>query len=107
MDPLDSRSPRRLVALLAAVMAGYSRLMGSDEEGTVRLLSTRRKEMADLIAAHGGRIANTVGDSVLAEFGSAVAAVACAIAIQQTHADENARLPSTRKVTLRVGIHLG
>jgi TolB-like protein/class 3 adenylate cyclase len=92
---------------MAADIAGYSRLMSSDEEGTMRLLSARRKEMADQIAAHGGRIANTAGDSVLAEFGSAVEAVACAIAIQQTHAAENAKLPTNRQVAFRLGIHLG
>ena len=73
---------RRLAAIFAADVAGYSRLMGQDEVGTLRTLTAHREIMDRLIAEGGGRIANTAGDSVLAEFGSVVDAVRCAIDIQ-------------------------
>ena len=77
-----ARVERKLAAIFAADVAGYSRLMGLDEVGTLRLLTAHRAIMDGLIAEHGGRIANTAGDSVLAEFPSAVDAVQCAVEVQ-------------------------
>ena len=77
MGPQEHRVERRLAAIFAADVAGYSRLMGQDEVGTLRTFTARREIMDRLIVEHGGRIANTAGDSVLAEFPSAVDAVQC------------------------------
>ena len=82
MGPQEHRVERRLAAIFAADVAGYSRLMGQDEVGTLRTLTACREIMDRLIVEHGGRIANTAGDSVLAEFPSAVDAVQCAVQIQ-------------------------
>ena len=79
----EQRVERRLAAIFAADVAGYSRLMSQDEAGTLRALAAAREIMDGLIAEHGGRIANTAGDSVLAEFPSAVDAVQCAVAVQE------------------------
>jgi len=98
---------RRLAAILAADVAGYSRLTGADEEGTMRLLLARREIMDAMIAAHGGLIANTAGDSVMANFASVVDAMKCAIAVQRAHAVDNAPLPRERRVSFRIGVHLG
>jgi adenylate cyclase len=83
---------RRLVAILAADVAGYSRLMAENEEGATQTLTNHRKVMDSLIDAHKGRIANTAGDSVLAEFPSPVEAMKCAIEIQEVLRARNARL---------------
>ena len=80
----EQRVERRLAAIFAADVAGYSRLMSQDEAGTLRALAAAREVMDGLIAEHGGRIANTAGDSVLAEFPSAVDAVQCAVATGST-----------------------
>jgi class 3 adenylate cyclase/tetratricopeptide (TPR) repeat protein len=98
---------RRLAAIVAADVAGYSRLMGANEEGTMRLLSARREFMDAQIARHGGRIANTAGDSVLAEFPSVFKALECSLAVQRGHASENAPLPRDERISFRIGIHLG
>jgi class 3 adenylate cyclase/tetratricopeptide (TPR) repeat protein/TolB-like protein len=103
----ETRIPRRLAAIVAADVEGYSLLMGVDEEGTLRRLSDRRQEMDDLIRQYGGRIVNTAGDSVIAEFPSVVAAVECAIKIQRSHAEANAALAPRERVAFRIGIHLG
>jgi adenylate cyclase len=100
-------SERRLVAILAADVAGYARLMGKDEVGTLRQLTIHRAIMDDLIARHRGRIANTAGDSVLAEFPSAVDAVQCAIAVQERLAEANGSLPENSRLQFRIGIHVG
>ncbi len=98
---------RRLAAFLCADVAGYTRLMGADERGTLRLLTSHR-EIADReIDVHGGRIANTAGDSVLAEFPSAVDAVQCALAIQDRVARVNDAVPEERRVSFRIGVHVG
>src|SRR5499427_7860105 len=81
---------RRLVAVFAADVEGYSRLMGADEVGTLKGLTERRAILDRIIRDHGGRIANTAGDSVLAEFGSAVEAVQCAVEAQAALAEANA-----------------
>jgi adenylate cyclase len=98
---------RRLAAIFAADVEGYSRLMGRDEVGTLRDLTERRRIVDDLIAAHRGRIANTAGDSVLAEFSSAVDAVQCAVDAQAALAQANDRLPVDRRIEFRIGIHVG
>ncbi|HEV2606200.1 MAG TPA: adenylate/guanylate cyclase domain-containing protein [Microvirga sp.] len=101
------RVERRLAAILAADVAGYSRLMSQDEVGTLRTLTAHREVMDRLIAEHGGRIANTAGDSVLAEFPSAVDAVQCAVEIQKTLADLNTGAEPDRALCFRIGVHVG
>ena len=101
------RVGRKLAAIFAADVAGYSRLMGLDEVGTLRLLTGHREILDGLIAEHGGRIANTAGDSVLAEFPSAVDAVQCALEAQERLAEANERVLADRKLEFRIGIHVG
>jgi TolB-like protein/class 3 adenylate cyclase len=98
---------RRLVAVFAADVEGYSRLMGADEVGTLQALTERRAILDGLIADHGGRIANTAGDSVLAEFGSAVDAVQCAVEAQTALGESNAAIPPDQRVSFRIGVHIG
>jgi len=98
---------RRLVAVLAADVEGYSRLMGADEVGTLKALTERRAILDRFIENHGGRIANTAGDSVLAEFGSAVDAVQCAVDTQAALAEANSSLPLDRRIQFRIAIHIG
>jgi adenylate cyclase len=99
---------RRLTAILAADVAGYSRLVGADEEGTVARLQSIRAGIVDpSIAANHGRIVNTAGDSVLAEFASVVDAVRAALAIQSKVAQNNAPEPPDQRIEFRIGIHLG
>jgi adenylate cyclase len=101
------RVERRLAAILAADVEGYSRLMGTDEVSTLRGLTQRRTILDGLIAAHRGRIANTAGDSVLAEFGSAVDAVQCAVEAQAALAKANAALSPDHHINFRIGVHVG
>lgn len=101
------RVQRRLAAILAADVAGYSRLMGVDEVSTLQELTQRRATLDGLIASHRGRIANTAGDSVLAEFGSAVDAVQCAVEAQAALAEANAGASPDRHINFRIGIHVG
>src|SRR3954469_12115427 len=90
----SERVKRRLAAVLAADVAGYSRLMGRDEEGTLAQLKSFRKTLVDpAIAEHGGRIVKTTGDGMLAEFASAVDAARCAIEVQRGMAEQNAGAP--------------
>jgi adenylate cyclase len=98
---------RRLVAVFSADVEGYARLMGADEVGTLRGLTERRAVLDKAIAEHRGRIANTAGDSVLAEFGSAVDAVQCAVEVQTTLAEANSRQPPEKRIHFRIGIHVG
>lgn len=98
---------RKLVAVFAADVEGYSRLMGVDEVGTLRGLTERRAILDKLIGDHRGRIANTAGDSVLAEFGSAVAAVQCAVEAQTALAEANSHLAPDKRISFRIGIHIG
>ena len=98
---------RKLTVILAADVAGYSRLMAADEEGTLAALNERRQVIDELIAGHHGRIFTTAGDSVMAEFASAVEAVRCAAAIQQEIERRNADLPEPRRMHFRVGVNLG
>jgi adenylate cyclase len=104
-EPIEVK--RRLAAIFAADVEGYSRLMGADEVATLDALTVRREILDRLIAAHGGRIANTAGDSVLAEFGSAVDAVRCAIEAQGALAKVNSTLPENRQINFRIGVHVG
>ncbi len=99
---------RRLAAILAADVAGFSRLVGMDEEGTLAALRRHRTELIDpQLAAHEGRIANTAGDSLLIEFPSVVAAIRCAIDVQRAMVERNAELPADRRIEFRVGVNLG
>src|ERR1043166_3476208 len=95
---------RRLVAVFAADVEGYSRLMGADEVGTLKGLTERRAILDRAIAERRGRIANTAGDSVLAEFGSAVDAGQCAVEAQAALAEANASLSTDKRINFRIGI---
>jgi adenylate cyclase len=99
---------RRLAAILAADVAGYSRLMGTDEEGTLAALKAIRRELSDpKVKEHRGRIVKTTGDGLLIEFASVVDAVRCAVEVQREMAERNADVPSARRIELRMGINLG
>jgi adenylate cyclase len=98
---------RKLAVILAADVAEYSRLMGVDEVGTLRTLQAYRAIVDRLIAAHHGRIFNTAGDSVMADFASPVDAVECAVAVQQAIAEENANRAASEQMRFRIGVHLG
>jgi TolB-like protein/class 3 adenylate cyclase/tetratricopeptide (TPR) repeat protein len=96
------------MAILAADVAGYSRLIGADEEGTLAQLKAFRKTLVDpTIAKHRGRIVKTNGDGMLVEFASAVDAARCAIEVQRGMADENTEIPQAKRIEFRIGIHLG
>ncbi len=102
------RVERRLAAILAADVAGYSRLMGQDEAGTLARLRSHRRELIDpTVAEHKGRIVKTTGDGILIEFPSVVEAVACAVAVQQGMAERNAATPEHQRIVFRVGVNLG
>ena len=102
------RIERRLAAILAADVAGYSRLMGTDEVGTLNALKEHRRERIDpTIARHNGRIVKTTGDGLLVEFASVVDAVACAVAIQRAMLAFNAGIHTDRQIVLRIGINVG
>jgi class 3 adenylate cyclase len=99
---------RRLVAILAADVAGYSRLMGADEEGTLERLKALRRELLDpKIAEHHGRIVRTTGDGLLVEFASVVDAVRCAVEVQQAMSERNTGVAADNRIELRIGINLG
>jgi adenylate cyclase len=98
---------RKLVAILAADVAGYSRLMGIDEEGTLDTLSSFRLIIDARISQYGGKICGTAGDSVLAAFGSALAAVQCAVEVQNELAHSNGALEEDRRMDFRIGINVG
>jgi adenylate cyclase len=99
---------RRLAAILAADVAGYSRLMGADEEGVLARLKAARKSLFDpTIAAHRGRIVKTTGDGMLVEFASAVDAARCAIEVQRDMVEQNATVPPAQRIEFRIGIHVG
>ena len=98
---------RRLAAILAADIAGYSRLMGGDEAATVRDLKDHQAAVLPLVADHGGRIIDTAGDGILAEFPSVIEAAACALDIQAVMASRNQPVPESRRMRFRIGINLG
>src|SRR5262245_32054060 len=99
---------RRLAAILAADVVGYSRLMEQDEAGTLARLKANRKELFEPeIQKHHGRIFKLMGDGLLAEFGSVVDAVECAAVLQREMASRNEELPADRRIDLRMGVHVG
>jgi adenylate cyclase len=98
---------RKLAAIFAADIAGYSRLMARGEVGTLARLKARRVIIDGLIASHRGRIFNTAGDSVVADFASAVAAVQCAVAVQAAISTENAVRDAVEPMEFHIGVHVG
>src|SRR3954452_5439836 len=104
----EERIERRLAAILAADVAGYSRLMGEDEDGTLSRLKALRRELIDpKIAEHKGRIVKTTGDGLLIEFSSVVSAVRSAVDIQRSIAERNASVAMERRIEFRIGIQQG
>ena len=104
----EERVQRRLAAILAADMVGYSRLMEADETGTIARQKAHRAELVDLeIATRGGRIVKTTGDGLLVEFPSVVDATECAVAIQRSMAEREAEVSEERRIQYRIGINLG
>jgi class 3 adenylate cyclase len=98
---------RKLAAILVSDVVGYSRLMGEDEEGTARAVREHREAARPIIASHGGRIVEIVGDGLLLEFPSVVGAVEGAIAIQKLMAERNAGTPENKRILYRIGVNLG
>ena len=102
------KEQRRLAAIVSADVAGYSRLMGRDESGTLAALKALRSEVVDpCIAKHNGRIVKTTGDGLLLEFASVVDAVRCVIEVQTAMAERTADVPEDRRITFRIGLHVG
>src|SRR3972149_2774311 len=99
--------PRRLAAIFSADVKGYSRLMGENEEATVRALTALRAANASVIEKHGGRVVDSPGDNMLVEFPSVVEAVKCAVEIQAYLREVNANQPPARRMEFRIGINLG
>src|SRR6202790_1589236 len=105
---VEARVQRRVPGIFAADVAGYSRLMGADEEGTLAALKELRRGLADpKIKEHRGRIVKTTGDGLLVEFASVVDAVRCAVEVQHEMAERNAGVPDERRIQFRIGINLG
>ncbi|HSE73778.1 MAG TPA: adenylate/guanylate cyclase domain-containing protein, partial [Dongiaceae bacterium] len=105
---VEDRVQRRLAAILAADVVGYSRLMELDEVGTLAALKSRRREIVQpLVAQHQGRVFKVTGDGIMVEFASAVNAVQCAIGLQQAMTDAARDQPEDRRIVLRIGINLG
>src|SRR5215468_7990657 len=104
----EERVERRLAAIFAGDIAGYSRLMSVDEEGTLHDPKVHRKELVDpKITEHRGRIVKTTGDGILVEFVSVVDAVRCAVDIQRGMADRNTNVPIDKRIQFRIGINIG
>jgi TolB-like protein/class 3 adenylate cyclase len=103
----DEGFMRKLTAILSADVEGYSRLMGDDEEATVRTLTAYREVLTTLIQQHNGKVLDSPGDNLLAEFVSVVDAVQCAVAVQKEIGSRNAELPENRRMQFRIGINLG
>src|SRR5450631_4253358 len=104
----EERVERRLTAILAADVAGYSRLMGADEEGTLAQLKAHRRELVDhKVEEHHGRIIKTTGDGMLVEFASVVNAARCAVEIQHGMIARNADVPQQKRIEFRIGINVG
>jgi class 3 adenylate cyclase len=98
---------RRLAAIMAIDVVGYSRLMGDDESGTVRAVREHREAARPIVAGLGGRIVKTMGDGLLLEFPSVIAAVQCTIAIQKLMAERNANVADGKRIVYRIGVNLG
>ena len=107
MDEFPIRVERKLAAVLAADIAGYSGLMGADEEGTVRDLKTHQSVILPMIENFSGRVIDTAGDGILAEFASVLNAVNCAVAIQKTMAERNTSVDPARRMQFRIGVNQG
>src|SRR5262245_45945506 len=108
--PLSAAEPveRRLTAILAADVAGYSRLMGADEEGTLAQLKEHRRALVDpKITEHRGRVVKTTGDGILAEFSSVLDALLTAVEVQRGMAVRDANVPQDKRIEFRIGIHQG
>src|SRR5262245_11171047 len=105
--PEKTKVLRRLAAILAADIAGYSALMGADEADTVRSLKEHQAVVLPIIKEHGGRVIDTAGDGILAEFGSVVNAAECAVAIQRSMSERNADIEEARRMRFRIGINQG
>ena len=103
----DNKTQRKLTAILSADVKGYSKLMGDDDESTVTTITAYRKIISYLVDKHQGRVVDTPGDNILAEFGSALNAVYSAVEIQRTLETENGKLPDNRRMEFRIGINLG
>ena len=103
----DNAFKRKLTAIFSADVQGYSRLMGEDEEATVRTLVAYREVLTTLVQQHGGRVIDSPGDNMLAEFASVVDAVACAVAVQKEITARNDALPENRRMHYRIGINIG
>jgi adenylate cyclase len=107
-ETLVAAETRRLAAILAADVAGYSRLMGADDEGTLQRLRAHRRKLVDpKIREHHGRIVKTTGDGMLVEFSSVVDAVRCAVEIQRAMVDRNAGIAEDQRIIFRIGVNLG
>ncbi len=105
---VEVRDKRRLAAILAADIVGYSRLMGADESGTLAQLKTHRKELIDpKVEAFGGRVVKTTGDGLLIEFPSVLDAVQCAVDVQRAIAQRNTHVPEDKRIQFRMGINQG
>ena len=104
---MSETQTRKLVAILAADIAGYSALMGSDEPGTVRDLKAHQAVVLPMLTKFGGRVIDTAGDGILAEFASVVNAVECAVVIQKTMTERNASIEQARRMQFRIGVNLG
>ena len=103
----DEGFRRKLTAILSADVKGYSRLMGDDEEATIRTLTTYRSAISDLVQQYRGRVVDTTGDNLMAEFTSAVDAVKCALEVQRELAERNAELSHERRMEFRIGLNIG
>src|SRR5262245_37017730 len=106
-SPANPKVSRRLAAILAADIAGYSALMGADDVRTVRDLKGHQRTLLPMIAEHGGRVIDTAGDGILAEFASVVNAVECAVVMQKTMAERNAVADPACRMQFRIGINIG
>ncbi|MDE0728625.1 MAG: adenylate/guanylate cyclase domain-containing protein [Alphaproteobacteria bacterium] len=104
---VEGAPERRLTVIVAIDVAGYSRLMGNDEEGTLAALNAHRDTMMPMMADHGGRLVSQAGDGLLLEFSSVVQAVKCAMEMQAAMAARNAHIPDEKKMAFRMGINLG
>ena len=103
----DKSFKRKLTVIFSTDVVGYSRLMGEDEEATVRTITAYRKIISALIQQHSGRVVDSPGDNLMADFASVVDAVQCAVAIQKEIKGRNDELPENRKMQFRIGINLG
>lgn len=104
---MEERAKRKLSAILSADVKGYSRLMGEDELSTIETLKKYRELISSIIEQFKGRVIDSPGDNILAEFGSVVNAVECSVKIQKGLKKENKELPENRKMEFRIGVNLG